>query len=475
MTPAEKKALSLFHDAAQRVPAYKDLLKRARVNPSRIKTIEDFAGGVPITDAKNYIAAYPVAKRCWDGKLSGAQLIAASSGTTGEPKFWPRSTEQEREAARVHEWLYKMYFGIDKRSTLVLIGFPMGVYVSGVATFLPSLEVAAKKYPMTVMSVGNNKAEMLRAVRNLSPNYDQTVLIGHPFFIKDVIETGADENIGWARKNLGLMFCSGGFSEAWREYVAKRAGIKPSALRIFNTYGSSEMLLMGYETPYTIEVKRAMEKDMRFLKGFTDDLDAPQLFQYDPLLRYIEALENRFAVKELIFTAASGVPLIRFNIHDRGDVYSLQQTTESLRTYSHRVSAPANRLPLVSMWGRSDDTLKFHAVNIYPEHVKAGLMDRQFLPALTGKFFMRKQIDKKMDESLEINVELSPEGKLSKQLEHKIQENVTQKLRKVNLEYLDMSTHLGPKTYPRVVLRPYQDVRYFKPGLKPRYIDRGSK
>ena len=124
------------------------------------------------------------------------------------------------------------------------------------------------------------------------------------------------------------------------------------------------------------------------------------------------------------------------------------------------------------MYGRSDDTLKFHAVNIYPEHVKAGLMDKQFLRSLTGKFVMRKSLGKKMDENFEINVELVPGAHVTKQLERAIGERVMQKLRKVNLEYLDMSTHLGAKTHPRIFLRPYQDEHYFKPGLKPRYIDK---
>ena len=470
----ERKALRLFYEAAQRVPAYKDFLKRARITPSRIKTIKDFSN-VPITDDKNYIAAYPIAERCWDGKLPLAQIVAASSGTTGEPKFWPRTAEQDREAAIVHEWLYKMYFDIGKRSTLVLIGFPMGIYISGIATLLPSWLIAAKGRAMTVMSIGNNKAEMLRAARSLSDSYDQTILIGHPFFIKDVIEAGVAEGAGWQKKNLGLMFCSGGFSEAWREYLAKKAGIAASATRIFNTYGSSEMLLMGYETPLSISMKRAMEKDGRFLKDLTGHVIAPQLFQYDPMLRYIEAVGSDDARKELVFTSASGVPLIRFNIHDRGDVIPLTLAQSVMDAHGHRVAAAQPRLPLVSLYGRSNDTLKFNAVNIYPEHVKAGLMERRLLRALTGKFVMRTLLGKHMDEELEINVELTPGVRVSRRLEREVRDRVTQKLRTVNLEYLDMSNDLGSKTHPNIALRPYQDPRYFKPGLKPRYVDRGDK
>jgi phenylacetate-CoA ligase len=471
LAQSERNTLHFFHEVAERVPAYKDFLKRAQINPTKIKTIRDFTN-VPITDAKNYIAAYSIAQRCWGGKLSSTQLVATSSGTTGEPKFWPRTLEQEHEAALTHERLYKMYFQIDKKSTLILIGYPMGIYISGIATLLPTWMVTSKGYSVTAMSIGNNKAEILRAVHNLSDDYDQTILIGHPFFIKDVIESGVMEGIKWPKKNLGLMFCSGGFSEAWREYVAKKAGIEMSAMRIFNTYGSSEMLLMGYETPFSISIKRSMEENLRFLKDLTEDMTPPQLFQFDPMLRYIESINN-----ELIFTSASGIPLVRFNIHDRGRVISLSQADELMRAHEHIRRLPKIQwhLPLVALWGRNDDTLKFHAVNIYPEHIKAGLMDKHFLHALTGKFVMRKSLERNMNERLDINVELVPGARISKRLEQEIGDRVIQKLRKVNLEYLDMSTHLGPRTYPRIILRPYQDPSYFKVSLKPRYIDRASK
>ena len=169
------------------------------------------------------------------------------------------------------------------------------------------------------MSVGNNKKEILRAVKNLSGEYEQTVLIGHPFFIKDVLETGVNEGIAWSKKNLGLMFCSEGFSEEWRRYIATLAGIKPGAMRIFNTYGSSEMLLMGYETAFSVQIKTLAEKNPAFLAALTGDVLTPQLFQYNPLLRYIESING-----ELIFSSASGIPLIKFNLHDRGGVRTLR-------------------------------------------------------------------------------------------------------------------------------------------------------
>src|SRR5882724_3256032 len=213
----ERRALLIFREAAQRVPAYKHFLKTHRVRVEKIKTIADFTK-VPITTKDNYISRYPIAARSWGGKLHASDLIAVSSGTTGEPKFWPRSGFQEFEAGVVHELIYRSLFQVDKYKTLLLIGFPMGVYVSGVATLSPSLLVANKIRNLTVMSPGNNKIEMLRAIKHLAKNYERVVLVGHPFFLKDVIESGKDEGIRWSKMNLRVMSCSEGFSESWREY-----------------------------------------------------------------------------------------------------------------------------------------------------------------------------------------------------------------------------------------------------------------
>jgi phenylacetate-CoA ligase len=465
---SEKKALGLFHAAAERVPAYRAFLKTAKINHTRVKTIKDFAS-VPTTDAKNYIARYPIQDRCWDGNLSGAQLIATSSGTTGEPKYWPRSIEQDLEAAVVHRFLYKEYFGADAHSTLFLIGFPMGIYISGMATVLPSWLTSFKNKKMTIMCVGNNKKEMLRAAENLSGEYEQTVLIGHPFFIKDVIETGVREGVAWSKKNLGLMFCSEGFTEEWRSYIAERAGIRPGAMRIFNTYGSSEMLLMGYETRFSIEIKKRAEKNQTFLSALTGDVMPPQLFQFNPFFRYIESID-----RELIFSSASGIPLIKFNLHDRGEVRSFEEVRQTLQTFRFTPVSPIKRahpLPFVALWGRTDQTIKFHGVNIYPEHIEMALMEKPLMRLLTGKFVIRKFLDRGMDQRWEINIELSQGARSSAPMARNIQTRIIEKLGKINLEYLDMSSHIKKDVRPVIKLWPYQDANYFKQGLKPHYIE----
>lgn len=469
----ERKALRLFHLASNKVPAYKDFLKKNKVRPEKIKTIEDFRK-VPLTDKKNYINSYSIEKRAWDGEISQSKIIAVSSGTSGEPRFWPRSHFQEFEAGVGHELIYRYLFEVNKYKTLLIIGFPMGVYVSGVATLIPSWLVSNKGYPLTIASVGNNKNEILRLVKNLERDYEQIILVGHPFFIKDVIETGKEEGIRWSSRRLRLMLCSEGFNETWRKYLASESGLSHDIKNIVNTYGSSELLLMGHETPFSILIRNLIEKNQHLNTKLFNKIHAPGLFQFNPYLRYIESVRG-----ELVFTSASGLPLIRFNLKDGGRVTKFNEMVSTLNDFEPKWRQDLKvmggektlwQLPFVSLLGRSDHTIIFYAANIYPEHIHSALNQEPFLKKLTGKFTMRKDYRGNMDEFLEINIELRSKIKPSRTLALLVQDRLIKRLKEINMEYLFLWNNLDKDIRPRVKLWPYQHQKYFKPGLKPKYI-----
>jgi phenylacetate-CoA ligase len=457
------------------VPAYQDFLAANGVHHKKIATIGDFVRYVPITDKKNYIKQYPVADRLWKGDLTTSDMVAMSSGTSGEPVYWPRRVDQELEAAVIHELIYRYLFKVDKRKTLAVISFPMGVYVSGMATVLPTWLCTIKNYPITFVSPGNNRAEVLRVIQNFGSQYDQVLLIGHPFFVKDVLETGNRENINWKALNLKMMYCSEGFSELWRSYVMSQAGLQYNFTDAINTYGSSEMLLLGHEMPLTIFARQIFESDPEGSERFFGSANLPQLFQYNPQLRYIETVND-----ELIFTVNSGVPLIRFNLHDSGQVIGFDQLAEELdgrrpgwRAELEKKSggAPLWKLPIVTLRGRSDQTIIFYAANIYPEHIHHALSKQSFFSKLTGRFTVEKSYLNNMDQYLEINLEMQIGVKPTPALTKKVKKQITETLLEINHEYLDTVTHHpGKDLSPRIKLWPYQHEKYFKAGLKPKYI-----
>ena len=96
---------------------------------------------------------------------------------------------------------------------------PGGTWVGGLYTLACARHLAAKGYPITVVAPGNNKAEILRVIPELAAHCDQTVLLGYPPFIKDVIDTGTAAGLDWTRYAVKLVLAGEVFSEEWRDLV----------------------------------------------------------------------------------------------------------------------------------------------------------------------------------------------------------------------------------------------------------------
>src|SRR3989344_1516659 len=88
----KKVSLALFHKAAESVPAYKDFLKKNRINKKSIKTWDDFQR-VPVVSKKNYLKKYPIKNLCWGGNLKKPLVFTATSGSTGSSFYFPRGAD----------------------------------------------------------------------------------------------------------------------------------------------------------------------------------------------------------------------------------------------------------------------------------------------------------------------------------------------------------------------------------------------
>ncbi len=457
-----KKALRIFHAASKRIPAYADFLKKNKFDPHSVMTLKDFER-IPILTKHNYIEQYPLIDRMWERRSDLSSMVASSSGTTGEAIFWPRGHSQETEATIFHELIYRELFSTEKKSTLVIIGFPMGVYVSGLATVLPSWAVSASGHRLTLVSPGMNKVEIIRSMEEMSKLYEQTILIGHPFFLKDVLETALQKNTKLQSYNLRLLCCSEAFSEEWRSYVSK-IFTKEKTPSIFSTYGSSEFLLIGTETTFSIAIKNLFEKNTRQCMDMFSTEIVPAIFQYNPLIRYIEEDQGN-----LLFTANSGIPLVRYALGDRGSLLKYEETKNLLSSRELK-NLSKWKLPLVALKGRSDYAVIFYGANIYIEHIRSALEHKEFFPSITGKFRMGVFPNKQMDPVLQINIELHDHIKPSLQLAEKIREHVSKHLLQINIEYSSSVQHVEKDLKPQIYLHTYQSQPYFTPGLKPNYI-----
>ena len=227
LTRGERRVLNLFHLMARRVPAYKDFLKKNKINHLLVKNISDFKK-VPPVDKNNYLRVYPLEALCWDGEFDSKRwTVAVNSGSTGEPFYFPREIGQDRQYGLCAELYLRNNFEIHKKSTLYIDTWAMGAWIGGLFTY-EALRLLAErgKYKLSIIAPGIVKDEIFKAVKSLGHKFDQVIIGGYPPFVKDILDEGETLGINWKKNNIKLIFSAESFSEEFRDYVYERAGIR---------------------------------------------------------------------------------------------------------------------------------------------------------------------------------------------------------------------------------------------------------
>lgn len=469
---AESKFLQLFQRCAAEVPAYRDFLAARRVDPAQVNDYAAFQN-LPLMGKADYMQAYPLPERCFGGSLRGADRVAVSSGSTGTPTFWPRSAADELEVALRFEQVFADSFQAHRRSTLAVVCFALGNWVGGIFTTACCWHLARKGYPLMVATPGNNKAEILRVVRELAPHFEQTVLLGYPPFVKDVIDAGSAEGIDWAAYRPKLVFAGEVFSEEWRSLLGRRTGSDDICFDSASLYGTADGGVLGNETPYSVAIRRWLAARPDAARALFGESRLPTLVQYDPASRFFEVRDGT-----LVVSGASSVPLLRYHIADKGGLVAFAEMQEFLRRYgvtSHtELGLPADfrprALPFVFVFGRADFTVSYYGANIYPENVTVGLEQPQIAAWATGKFVLQTRETADGDKELHIAVELLPGVEPAAEMVPAIAESVKTQLLRLNSEFANYTP--GERQLPQITLHGFGDAEYFPVGVKHRYTRR---
>jgi len=465
----EQRALVLFHAAAEHVPAYKDFLQKNTVDPASIRTIEDFEQ-VPVMDKNNYLRRYSLSELTWYGQLStSAQMISVSSGSSGEPFFWPRGEILDAETALAHELVLTSSFDLANQKTLFLVCFAMGMYVAGPITASSVRHLGLKGYPVTLATPGYSPDDILKIIPKLATEYDQIVLAGYPPSVKEIIDRGIDRGIDWEKIRLRFLLAGEGFNETWRTYVATLAGDKSPIKDFVNFYGSADAAVLAFETPTSIVIRRRIAEDNKSRQRIFKEERLPSLLQYTPEHKFFEEVDD-----ELIFTASGGIPLIRYNIHDSGGVLSrkaIEQIAPELKEYFAELKRESRlwNLPFVYVFGKSDQTVTLYGANIYPENIKRGLESEAIRDQVTGKFIMQTALDEQKDQYLNIDIECSPSTKRTEQLAAQVSQSIHEVLITDNSEYRTSYRGTGGKMIPRVKLFAHSDQKFQTSSIKHRW------
>ena len=177
----EREVLRLAREMAARVPAYRSLLEKQGNAGVEMQSIQDFKK-LPIVDKDSYLRTHPLQQLCWDGQFDGvAWTIYATSGSTGEPFYFPHTSLQDEQYALYAELYLRSNFNIDKKTTLYINAFPLGAWIGGIFT-LKAISMIAERgnYPLSIINTGIHKAEItwgLSSRPKASPSRFVTTLV----------------------------------------------------------------------------------------------------------------------------------------------------------------------------------------------------------------------------------------------------------------------------------------------------------
>jgi phenylacetate-CoA ligase len=450
------KALELFQTAAERVPGYKDFLKKHQVNPVKIKTYHDFRT-LPIITKENYLTAYPLKDLLRDGETADTRVISVSSGSSGKPFYWPRGNLSIDQSFQIVGRAFDQSFQTQTKETLAIISFAMGTWIAGTYMYSAMLTLADYGHKIATITPGISKEEVLRILRETGSHFRQVILMGYPPFVKDILDAASQGGMDLTKFNLKLLFAGENFSEKWRDYVLDKIGQVNDLYATLSIYGTADAGIIGMESPLSIYARRLATQDQKLFDAlFPNTSIVPTVVEYNPDLRFTEVIDG-----QLIFTVKNALPLVRYKIKDEGRLISHNELISTLESCdyeapSHLVNI--NQQPYIALYGRPDVATMFYAVNIYPENIKYGLEVAELQPYLTGKFIIKAVYDDlTQEQTLFLQVELQKSVLPSEHLKQLINQRVLKSLQKNNSEFNKLRQEIKEKSNPMIILVPFGD------------------
>lgn len=372
--------------AAKNVPGYRRFLRREGVVAEDLFPL-GMLGRLPETDKRSYIDRYPLLERCVGGTVPFAgTTIDESSGSTGTPYNWIRGSRERLVAHRNIGFFARYAFGTEPLVTIN--AFSMGAWATGFNMSLGMMRHGIVK------SIGPDVDKILSTLAFLGPGY-RYLISGYPPFLKHLLDEGERREFPWGDYRLQALVGGEGMSEELRDVLLLRFE------SVYSGYGATDIEIgMAGESPVSIALRRLARArpDVRAAL-FGSDPRLPMVFQYNPLIHFLEAN----AEGEIVCTVSRLdllAPRVRYDVHDEGGILPFHRAEAILRDFGldlwtlgrlPETAGPRGPLPwtdpipLPFLWidGRRDATISVMGANIYPEDIESLVYaDRSILPRL---------------------------------------------------------------------------------------------
>ncbi len=313
----EKDILKVFTKNNVNCEAYQDFLSQRGI--TQLNSVED----IPITDKDNYFRKYSLMQKLHKGmQLSDYYMICSSSGSTGEPTFWPRDMQRDELAEKGHTAFLDEHFDVLSKKSLIVVALDLGSTTAGLMHTRLSWDLS-KKANATVITPGCRPSQTADMIENLYLYYDQVVLLAYPTLINEILDYAIEKNFSFQKWNLKFGYTGSGANEIWRLELINKYHLLPSSIISF--YGCTETGFIGVESKAVNNlINVCLENPFLIKKIFKTDY-LPTIVDEITPNKYFEIIDG-----ELIITVDQPIPLIRFNLHDEASIVSVKQINRIL-------------------------------------------------------------------------------------------------------------------------------------------------
>jgi phenylacetate-CoA ligase len=405
---AKRTAESVARRVQNYVPAYKSFLISQGI---KIPTKFDI---LPTIDKKNYIQAYPLAELL--GNDSEQMLaIFRSSGSSGNPFFWPYLRSSSRFSAIGTRIFLEQSFAIHKRKTLAIVGLGLGSWLPGehISWGLKNLALQVT-YPFLVFTPGNNLQEVIEMIQKMRDFVEQIIVFIVPSAISHLHQLANHLNISLPLSQLRYVVLGEPFPESIRTSLAESSGLMENFPFMLSMYGSTDTGGMGTESPTTFILRKLLVQNQALAKHLGISLPIPLFFHFFAANTFLEIVDGNLCI-----TRWQGIPLVRYIVFDKVAFYNWRKLKKTIINSQYlqpkdeplvqKIASASNWLPnLLAVTGRSDRCLIIGGTNLTEYILDEAVKCEKLKNILTG-IYRARMIYEEERQYIEFDLELRQE------------------------------------------------------------------
>ena len=322
--------INVFNKVKDGCQAYENFLDNR--NFSTATSVSD----IPISDKDNYFRKYSLLEKMYKNtELSDYYMICSSSGSTGEPTFWPRDSKKDDLAEPGHTAFLDEHFDVLKKRSLIVIALDLGSTTAGIMHTRLSIDLA-KKSKTTVITPGCRPDDIVAMVSKLYSHYDQVILLSYPTVVNEILDLAGRQQLPFFNWNLKVAYTGSGASDLWRLELIDKYKIKGESIISF--YGCTETGFIGSESRAVNNLINLCLQDKSLTKKIFGSDSLPTIVDNFAPNKYFEIQED-----ELLLTVDQPIPLVRYNLHDEAAFISVKEIEKILKKEKVKVDLSVSK------------------------------------------------------------------------------------------------------------------------------------